>query len=57
MIGLILSSSLLSLLILVALIYLLILIRPTKKAEVDPVLLCDYAHRACEVRHECDHEK
>lgn len=45
MIGLILSSSLLSLLILIALIYLLILIRPTKKAEVDPVLLCDYAHR------------
>ena len=38
-------ASLLGFLLLTALIYLLILVRPTKKIKPDPVLLCDYAHR------------
>ena len=38
-------ASLLGFLVLTTLIYLLILVRPTKKIKPDPVLMCDYAHR------------
>lgn len=38
-------SSLCGLLVLTALIYLLILVRPTKKIPADPIFMCDYAHR------------
>ena len=38
-------SSLLGIAVLLLLVYLLVLVRPTRKVTPDPVLLCDYAHR------------
>lgn len=38
-------SSLVSLAILLAIVYLLVLVRPRKRREVSSALLCDYAHR------------
>ena len=38
-------GSLIGFFVLAALIYLLILVRPTKKIKPDPALMCDYAHR------------
>lgn len=38
-------GSLLGFFVLAALIYLLILVRPSKKIKPDPILMCDYAHR------------
>ena len=38
-------SAVISLLVILALIYLLVLVRPRAKTPVDPSLLCSYAHR------------
>lgn len=45
MIALYILIPILSLLALLCLLYLAILIRPCKRKEIDPQLLCDYAHR------------
>ncbi len=37
--------SLLGLLLVAVLVYLLVLVRPPKRIQSDPVLMCDYAHR------------